>query len=119
MPLSDLRILGVASAPPLVLQTNEPHMDPQDVLVNNVRDLLRFSRKTQGDLADAIGVTQGRVSQILSGRGSFKVTQLGRLADCLMVSPADLFRSADGKFERRRKERRSGGDRRLGATGAL
>lgn len=66
-----------------------------NAFVSNVRDRMAELGLSQKDLADQLGVTQGYVSQILSGHRRPGLDSLEDFARVLKTSPADLIRSLE------------------------
>ena len=88
-------------------------MTAQARLTENIRELLRFTRRTQADLAAHIKVSQPHISQMLSGKRQWQIEDFDLIADFFCVTVSDLFRNGHGAMERRSgRERRSGLDRR-------
>ncbi len=54
-------------------------MNAKQEIGNIIRDLLSDNRKTQTELAEYLGLSQARISQILSGRNTINVTQLDQI----------------------------------------
>lgn len=73
----------------------------QDDFRTNVADLMRRRGVTQAQLADAIGVTQGYVSQLLNGRTAEKngigLDTVNRISIALSVAPHLLLKPARTK----------------------
>lgn len=92
-----------------------------DILRRNVRRLLVERGRSQVELAEALGMSQGNVSLILNAEQPFQTKHLDNLARFFAVPVPILFIDADEPWfpferrsgaERRRAERRSGMDRR-------
>lgn len=96
------------------LVVNSEQLPAQEQLTRNVRRLLEFTRNKQSDLAQALGVTQGHVSLLLSGQRQWQVDMLDVLARFFVVSVPALFIAPDrlGGDRRRIPDRRTGHDRR-------
>lgn len=89
-------------------------MTAREVLVQNVRDLLEFTKHSQVELAEHLGVSQPSISQKLHGARPFQLEELDAIAAFFHLSVPELFaRNDEGHFERRNPaDRRSGRDRR-------
>jgi transcriptional regulator with XRE-family HTH domain len=61
-------------------------------LANNLRHLRKLSGLTQQQLAEGVGVSYPRISEIENGRGNPTVETLQRIADVLKVDVADLLK---------------------------
>lgn len=75
----------------------------------NIRELMRWRRMTQADLADALGESQPWLSKRLTGTTPFQLCDVDAIAAVFELSPAELLREGYGKWDRR-----AGGDRRTG-----
>ena len=62
----------------------------------NVRAAARIRHLTQSDLADALGLTQSRISDRMRGTVAFDINELGVIAEILDVPVADLFTGRAG-----------------------
>lgn len=63
------------------------------VFVQNVRDRMATLRINQSKLAEALGVTEGYVSQILNGHRRPGLDSLESFADALSIDPSELIRA--------------------------
>lgn len=103
-----LRIRSVLSSP-----------TAQERLSRSVRALLDFSRRTQADLALALGYTQGHISMLLNGQRPWQIRDLDTIAEFFSVPVPALFHEGQGAQDRRSgRDRRSGYDRRHGVRDA-
>lgn len=67
---------------------------PDDALSAAIRSHLAYRRLTQGDLAEALGVSQTQVSARLRGEVRWSVADLVAVADWLDVHPSQLLGDA-------------------------
>jgi transcriptional regulator with XRE-family HTH domain len=56
-----------------------------------VREYMALRSLSVNRLADFSGIGRGRLSEILAGRSSPTLRTVGKIADALSVSPAELF----------------------------
>lgn len=83
------------------------------LLVMNIRALLSTRRMDAGALAQWCGHKAPWISKILSLERGVQVKDLGRIADFFGLEVCDLFQHGITPLtERRRAQRRSGGERR-------
>ena len=88
-------------------------MAAQAALTRNVKTYLDFTHKSQADLAAKLGISQGYVSLLLSGKRTWQMGMLDSLADFFCVTVAALFVEGEHGGERRSGvERRVRGERR-------
>lgn len=67
---------------------------PSEVAGSQIRHLLKKSGRTQGDLADALGIAQQAVSKRLLGQVPFDVNELAAAAEFLDVPLSSLLPSS-------------------------
>lgn len=67
---------------------------PNDVVSGEVRACMARSRRTQGDLAEALGVSQPQVSARLAGRVDWSIDELAAVSTWLDVPLSELIRDA-------------------------
>ena len=65
-------------------------MDLKEVMARNLRRLRHAKQMTQEELAHRAGVSARYIGKIERANVSATVTVLGRIAEALEVSPADL-----------------------------
>lgn len=79
-------------------------------LADQVLDLINLafhrSGKTNQELADALGVTKGRASQILNGDGNLRIASIAKVLDCLGFEAKITAVDAAGTELRRTSSRR-------------
>ena len=87
-----------------------------DVLLStNIRALLRTRGLDDQALAIWCGHKPAWISKILNGERGVKIRDLGKIADFFGLTVAELFQHGiDPLTERRKAERRSGTERRIG-----
>lgn len=84
------------------------------LLVRNLRALLTARGVDDSALAAWCGHRPAWLSKILSGERGMQIKDLGRVSDFFGISVCDLFQyGIDPLLERRKRERRSGRDRRV------
>lgn len=67
-------------------------MDLKEIVAINLRRVRHAKEMTQEELADAAGLSARYVGAIERADKSPSVTVLGRIADALMIDPAELIR---------------------------
>lgn len=83
------------------------------LLAQNIRALLAARREDDSALAAFCGHRPAWLSKILSGERGCKIRDLGRIADFFGLEVHQLFlHGINPLFERRKRQRRSGQDRR-------
>ena len=88
-------------------------MKAQSLLAQNVEALLKSRGLKQVDLANWCRKSEVWVSQFLGGKRSWKIKDLDRIADCFGVATYQLFQPGISTLtDRRRRDRRSGRERR-------
>lgn len=63
----------------------------KDIIINNIRILMRDNNITQKDIANAIGTHQSRVSSCLSGKNDFTLPQIISIANLFGVTIDELL----------------------------
>ena len=66
-------------------------MDLKEVVAINLRRIRHAKKMTQEELADAAGLSARYVGDIERADKSPSVSVLGRIADALMIDPAELI----------------------------
>jgi transcriptional regulator with XRE-family HTH domain len=66
-------------------------MDLKEVMAINLRRIRHAKKMTQEELADAAGLSARYVGAIERANKSPSVSVLGRIADALMIDPAELI----------------------------
>lgn len=90
-------------------------LKPQLLLAENIRTLLYRRHLDAGALAVWCGHKGPWISKIINGGRGVQIRDLGKIADFLGLTVADLFRHGISELaERRQSERRAGADRRTG-----
>lgn len=56
-----------------------------------IRELLKERKMTQHDLATKMGITDGGLSQLISGQYAIRLDTLERIAEAIGVEVAELF----------------------------
>lgn len=88
-------------------------MGAQSLLTRNIRAYLKFARRTQADLAAALNVSQGYVSQLLNEKRDWQIDMLDTIAALFCVTVSALFIESESGGERRHcPTRRTNGGRR-------
>lgn len=85
------------------------------ILIENIRALLVARRIDQGDMAFAVGHSNAWISKILSGDRNMSIEDIDKVAGYFGLTGSQLVcHGISSVTERRKRERRSGEDRRKG-----
>ena len=87
----------------------------ETILVENIRALLIARNLDQGAMAFAVGHSNAWISKILSGERKMSLTDIDKVAGFFGLTGSQLLCHGISRMtERRKKDRRSGQDRRKG-----
>lgn len=92
-----------------------PVVRAPNLLIQNIRALLRERGQKQGELAFWMKKTETWASQALNGRRNFQLQDLDRIAEFFGLAAYQLFQPGISPLTERRtgRDRRSGQDRRV------
>lgn len=109
--------IGVVIQPPAVSTLRPPALR---ILRENVRDLIWRQGLSQVGFAKALGHERSWANKFLAGTRSVTLEDLDKIAGLLKVDPYQLFQPGLSQaFDRRRRQRRTGPDRRKGSSMAV